>query len=122
MGNFVNKSMQKKKRQFEDRETIKYYIKQNWNEISFETLRKLIASMQNKCVEILQLKGINVNIEFCTILLLNTNFQNCLSLISTPENVFFLTFFGGKVIIKLNTYIIFTQPLRSGRIWHKVDF
>ena len=39
-------------------------------------------------------KGINVNIEFCTILLLNTNFQNYLLLISTPENVFFLrTFF-----------------------------
>ena len=44
-------------------------------------------------------KGINVNIEFCTILLLNTNCQNCLILIFTHENIFFLIpFFGGKLL------------------------
>ena len=39
--------------------------------------------MQNRCVEVLQLKGINVNIEFYTILLLNTNFQNLFPLSKT---------------------------------------
>ena len=37
-------------------------------------------------------KGIYVNIEFCTILLLNANFQNCLILTSNLENVFFNNF------------------------------
>ena len=40
-------------------------------------------------------KEINVTIEFCTIFLLDTNFQNCLILISTLENVFFNKFFMG---------------------------
>ena len=47
----------KKKRQFEDRETLKYCIKQYLKEIPSETLKKLIDSIQNKCVEVLQLKG-----------------------------------------------------------------
>ena len=45
------------KHQFEDRETLKSCIRQYWIEIPFETLRKLIDSIQNKCVEVLQLKG-----------------------------------------------------------------
>ena len=84
----------KNKRQFEDRETLKSRIKQYWNEIPSETLKKnLIDSIQNSCVEVLQLKGNKLNIEFCTIFLLNTHFQNCLILISTLKNVFFLSFF-----------------------------
>ena len=47
----------KNKRQFEDRETLKSCIKQFLNEIPSETLRKLTYSIQNKCVEVLQLKG-----------------------------------------------------------------
>ena len=77
----LSRIIYKNKGQFEDRETLRYCIKQYWNEIPSETLRKLIDSIQNK-------KEINVNIEFCTILLLYTNFQNCLILISTLENVF----------------------------------
>ena len=47
----------KNKCQFKDWETLKSRIKQYWNEIPSVTLRKLIDSMQNKCVEVLQLKG-----------------------------------------------------------------
>ena len=39
-------------------------------------------------------KGLNVNIEFCTILLLNTDFQNCLIFISTLENELVLLTFN----------------------------
>ena len=48
-------SVYKNKRQFEDRETLKSCIKQYWNEIPSETPRKLIDSIQNKCVDVLQL-------------------------------------------------------------------
>ena len=47
----------KNKHQFEDKETLKSCFKQYWNEIPSETLRKLIDSMQNKYVEVLQLKA-----------------------------------------------------------------
>ena len=47
----LSRSVYKNKHQFEDRETSKSCIKQYWNEISSETLRKLIDSMQNRCVE-----------------------------------------------------------------------
>ena len=52
----LSRRVYKNKHQFEDRETLKSCIK-HWNEIPSETLRKLIDSMQNKCVEVLQLKG-----------------------------------------------------------------
>ena len=37
----LSRRVYKNEHQFEDRETLKSYIKQNWNEIIFETLRKL---------------------------------------------------------------------------------
>ena len=46
----------KNKCQFENREILKSCIKQYWNEILFETLRKLTDSKQNRYVEVLQLK------------------------------------------------------------------
>ena len=54
-------------------------------------------------------KGLKVNLEFCIILLLNTNFQYCLILIFIPKNVFLvitflITFFWWKVVIKSNMY------------------
>ena len=53
----LQRRIYKNKCQFEDRETLKSCIKQYWNEIPSETLGKLIDSIQNKCVEVLQLKG-----------------------------------------------------------------
>ena len=53
----LSRRVYKNKRQFKERETLKSCIKQYWNEIQSETLRKLVNSMQNKCVEALQLKG-----------------------------------------------------------------
>ena len=47
----------KNKRQFEGRENLKSCIKQYWNGIPSETLRKLLVSMRNKCDEVLQLNG-----------------------------------------------------------------
>ena len=45
-------------------------------------------------------KGINVNIEFCTILLLIHIFKKCRIIISTPKKMFFLiTFFGEKLLL-----------------------
>ena len=52
----LSRRVYKNKRQTEDRETLKSCIKQYWNEIPSETLWKLIDSMQNRCVEVLQLK------------------------------------------------------------------
>ena len=43
----LSRRVYKNKRQFEDRETLKSCIKQYWNEIPSETLRKLIDSIQN---------------------------------------------------------------------------
>ena len=51
----LSRRVYKNKLQFEDRKTLKSCIKQYWNEIPSETLRKLIDSMQNRCV--LLLKG-----------------------------------------------------------------
>ena len=53
----LSRRVYKNKRQFEDRETLKSCIRQYWIEIPFETLWKFIDSIQNKCVEVLQLKG-----------------------------------------------------------------
>ena len=53
----LSRRVYKNKHQFEDRKTLKSYIKQYWNEIPSETLRKLIDSIQNRFVEVLQLKG-----------------------------------------------------------------
>ena len=53
----LSRRVYKNKRQFEDRETLESRIRHYWNEIPSETLRKLIDSIQNKCVEVLQLKG-----------------------------------------------------------------
>ena len=69
----LSRRVYKNKRQFEDRETLKSCIKYYWNEISSETLRKLIENLRS-ALKYYNWKGINVNIEFCTILLLNTNF------------------------------------------------
>ena len=49
----LSRRVYKNKSEFEDRETLKSCIKQYWNEIAAETFRKLIDSIQNKCVEIL---------------------------------------------------------------------
>ena len=63
----LSRSVYKNKRQFEDRETLESCIKQYWNEILSETLRKLTDSIQNKCVEVLQLKGNKCKnfVQFC---------------------------------------------------------
>ena len=53
----LSRRVYKNKRQFEVRETLKSCIKPHWNEIPSETLRKLIDSMQNTSVKVLQLKG-----------------------------------------------------------------
>ena len=53
----LSRRVYKNKRQFEDRETLKSCIKQYWNKSPLETRRKLIDSMQNCCVDVLQLKG-----------------------------------------------------------------
>lgn len=53
----LSRRVYKNKDQFEDSETLKSCIKQYWNEISSETPRKLIDSIQNRCVELLQLRG-----------------------------------------------------------------
>ena len=57
MGGILSRRVYKNKRQFEDRETLKACIKQYWNEIPSESLRKFTNSIQNKCAEVLQLKG-----------------------------------------------------------------
>ena len=53
----LSRRVYKNKCQFEDGKTLTSCIKQYWNKIPSETLRKLIDSMQNRCVEVLQLKG-----------------------------------------------------------------
>ena len=53
----LSRSVYKNKRQFEDRETLKSYIKLYWNDIPSETLKKLIHLMLNRCIKVLQLKG-----------------------------------------------------------------
>ena len=50
-------SVRKNKRQWENRETLKSCIQQYWNEIPSENHRIFIDSIQNKSVEVLQLKG-----------------------------------------------------------------
>ena len=52
----LSRRVYKNERQFENRETLKSCIEQYWNEIPSETLRKLVDLIQNKCVEVLQLK------------------------------------------------------------------
>ena len=45
----LSRRVYKCKHQFENRESLKSCIKQYWNEIPFETFRKRIDSIQNKC-------------------------------------------------------------------------
>ena len=49
----MSRTVNKNERQFEDWETLKSCIKQ----FPFETPRNHINSIQNKCVEVLELKG-----------------------------------------------------------------
>ena len=53
----LSRRVYKNKRQFEDRETLKSCIKLYWIEIPSEILKRILDSMQNRCVEVLQLKG-----------------------------------------------------------------
>ena len=57
LGGILSRRVYKNKRKFEDRETLKSFINQYWNEIPSETLRKFNNLIQKKCIEILQLKG-----------------------------------------------------------------
>ena len=64
----------------------------------------LLSQSKTSALKFYNWKGINVNIEFCTILLLNTNFQNYFILISTLENLFVLIisfFLGGGSCYKI---------------------
>ena len=92
-----------KKRQFEDRETLKFCFKQYWNEIPSETLRKLIDSIRNKCVQVLQLKGnkckhwilYNFAVEYKIVLNIYPHSKTCFF----HHNVFWW-----KIVIKSNIY------------------
>ena len=53
----LSRRVYENKHQFEDRETLKSCFKHYWNKIPCETLRKFIDSIQNRCVEVLELKG-----------------------------------------------------------------
>ena len=67
----LSRRVYKNKRQFEDKETLNFIL----NSIGMKLHWKLSENLLIQCK---------------TILLLNTNFQNCLILISTLKNVFFL--------------------------------
>ena len=83
----------KNKRQFKDRETLKSCIKQM--KFHLKLSENLLIQSKTSVLKYYNWKGMNIYIEFCTILLLNTNFQNCFIL----KNIFFLiTFSGGKLL------------------------
>ena len=94
----------KTKCELEDRETLKSYINQYWNEIPSETLRKLIDSIQNKCVEVLQLKGNKCKYWILYNFAVKYKFSKLsYTYFLTLENEFFLitfliTFFGAKLL------------------------
>ena len=97
MRNFV-KSMQNK-RQFEDWETLKSCIKQYWNEIPSKTLIKFINLIQNKCVEVLQLKGDKCKYWILYNFAVKYTFSKLSYTYFHPRKRIFLNyfFFGGKL-------------------------
>ena len=92
-------------RQFKERETLKSCIKQYWNEIQYGTLRKLIDSIQNKCVEVLQLKGNTCKYWIFYNFAVKYKFSKLSYTYFHPRKLIFLNnFLGWKVVIKLNMY------------------
>ena len=80
-----------KKHQFEDRETLNLVL--NRKKFHLSLPENLLIQSQTSLLKYYNWKGINISIEFCTILQLNANSKNCRILISTLENVFFLITF-----------------------------
>ena len=85
--NFIKKNIQKQT-SIENRETLKSCIKQYWNEISSEIPRKLISSIQNKWVEVLQLKGNKCKYWILNYFAVKYKFSKLSYTFSTLKNVF----------------------------------
>ena len=114
----------KNKRQFEYRENLalnsirkKFHLKLSEN---------LLIQSKTSVLKYYNWKGINVNIEFYTIFLLNTNFQNCLILISTlekvwPRGVMVKATDCGIVVsefeLQLRYYVHFRKTIPLGKVW-----
>ena len=109
----LSRRVYKNKHQFEDRETLKSCIKLYWNEIPSETLRTLIDSIQNKCVEVLQLKGNKCKFWILYNFAVKNKFSKPSYTYFHPQKRFFLNnFFLRKVVIKYN-WICILIPIGS---------
>ena len=98
----LSRRVYKNKRPFENRETLKSCIKQYWNEIPSETLRKRIASIQKKCLEVLQEKVNKCKYWIVYNFAVKYKFSK-LSYSYFYKHIFrynFLNFFRWKVVIK----------------------
>ena len=101
----LSRRVNKNKCQFEDRETLKLCIKQYWNEIPSETLRKLIDSIQNNWVKVLQLKGNKCESWILYDVAVKYKFSKLSYTYFHPWKSIFLNFFWWEVVIKSDMYI-----------------